>query len=400
MKEQKVKLWTGQFVTIVLTTFIFFLCLMSLTAGFPVFETALTGSSSKGGFMTTFFMLGAILTRPFIGVLVHKIDIKVTMLFTLTFVIVTLFLSIGRESFTLLVIIRIFQGVSFGIITTLLATVATQILPQKRFGEGIGYFGMATSLGTSLAPMLALTLIHATSFNGLLLVTIGFAIICFIGSFFVRDTHAMTAIDSHQIKGSLVSYMFDKKAFLPTFLVMLFYITFGGIVNFIDGLGHEAHIEDHISSFFLVTAIAMIVIRPFSGRIFDRLGHKFLILPAAVFGLIGLFLLSITESTLLLVVAAGFYGLAYGVIQPTLQAWAVSRVSADKKGTANAMTLSCMDLGMAIGAASLGTVADKMNFHKMFGASSVLIVLLIVIYAIYTFGRARKAHMQAQEEAV
>jgi len=33
-------------------------------------------------------------------------------------------------------------------------------MPAKRIGEGIGYYGMATSGGTSFAPMIALAVLQ------------------------------------------------------------------------------------------------------------------------------------------------------------------------------------------------------------------------------------------------
>ena len=384
------RLWTIQFVMVIFSTFVFFMCLQSLTAGFPVFVTDISGSSSQGGLMTTFFMLGAIITRPFIGVLIHKINIKMTLLCTLVLVVVVLLLSLHQQTFGVLVILRLLQGVGFGTGSTLLATAATNLIPTRRLGEGIGYFGMATSLGTSIAPMLALTVIHQASFNWLLILTAALGFITFIGSLFIKNADREPTGATPKPKGSLLSYAFDKKAFLPSFLVMLFYITFSGIVNFIDGLGQESHMQGQISLFFLVTAIAMVVIRPFSGRIYDIVGHKVLVIPAALCGVVGLLLLSNTQGAGMLVLAAIFYGIAYGVIQPTLQAWAVSRVAPDKKATANAMALNFMDLGMAVGAASLGAVADVTGYHKMFGASSILVILLIVIYSVLFISRQTK----------
>ncbi|GGH79482.1 putative MFS family arabinose efflux permease [Pullulanibacillus pueri] len=400
MTDQSSKLWTTQFVMVIVLTFLFFLCLQSLTAGFPIFITGTTGSSSKGGLMTTFFMLGAIVIRPFIGIFVHKINMKITLISTLIFLTLTLAASLGQESFSLLMLLRFLQGMTFGIATTLLATFATQLIPTKRLGEGIGYFGLATSLGTSLAPMLALALLQSTPFIWLLGLTIVLALLTLVGSFFIKNKRSEPLAQTKTPRGSVLSYAFDKKAFMPTFLVMLFYITFSGIVNFIDGLGKESHIQDHTSLFFLVTAVAMIVTRPFSGRIYDRFGHKFLIIPSAICGIVGLLCLSQTGTTGGLILSAVFYGIAYGVIQPTLQAWAVSRVAPDKKGTANAMTLNFMDLGMALGAVSLGTVADATSFHKMFGTSSVLIFVFILLYILVTTlsGRSTKNKHSLQEQ--
>jgi predicted MFS family arabinose efflux permease len=378
-QQEPAKLWTWQYTLIILITFLFFLGLQALMGGFPVFVSGLTHDPSKGGLMTTSFMLAGILTRPFIGILMHKLNMKTTLVFTVLFLLVTIILSFGQETYSYLILLRILQGICFGISTTLLATLATNLIPSERTGEGIGYFGMATSLGTTFGPMVALFMVHSYSFNNLITMSMVTVAMTAIGSLFIKNKkNAPTArpVSNH----SLLDYAFDKKAFLPCILVCLFYITFSGIVNFLDGLGTENHFGGKVSLFFLIIAAMMVMTRPFSGKIFDRMGHRYLIYPGSIFGIIGLIFLAGTHSFTLLTISGIFYGVAYGVMQPTFQAWAVKRVAPDKKGTANAMSLSFMDLGMAIGSASLGNVAGLFGYNATFGFSSILILLLFVIY--------------------
>lgn len=110
------------------------------------------------------------------------------------------------------------------------------------------------------------------------------------------------------------------------------------------------------------------------------MGHKFIIYPAVVSGIIGLTLLAITQNTMTLLVAAVFYGLAYGTVAPTLQALAVGAVQKEKQGTANAMYFSSMDLGMALGSAGLGLLASYTSFHFIYGFSVIFLVGLLLAY--------------------
>jgi predicted MFS family arabinose efflux permease len=383
MNSAKSRLWTPQFILIIFVTFLFFLCLQMLTAGFPVFVTGLKSNPAEGGLMTTVFMLAAIFTRPVIGILIHKMNIKRILVFTLLLVTGVIFLSYGQTSLSFLVMIRILHGIGFGIGSTLLATLATTLIPHERLGEGIGYFGMATSLGTTLGPSLALSFVHSFSFNVTILVTAAIAVLGFIMSLLIKNTgQPQKSEPKIEQKGSIMQYAFDKNALLPCFLVFLFYLTFSGIVNFINGLGEEVHLGGKVSIFFLLNAIVTVLIRPFSGKIYDRMGHKYLIYPACLAGISGLVIMSLTRNFATLIVAAIVYGIAYGIMQPTFLAWAVSRVTPDKKGTANAMALSFMDLGMALGAISLGGVADQFDYRSMYGISSLLIVILLILYSV------------------
>ena len=385
------RLWTPQFILIVFVTFLFFLCLQMLTAGFPVFVTGLMSNPAEGGLMTTVFMLAAILTRPVVGILMHKMNIKRILVITLFFVAGVILLSYGQTSLSTLVVIRILHGIGFGLVSTLLATLATTLIPHERLGEGIGYFGMATSLGTTLGPSLALSLVHSFSFNVTILVTAAIVALGFVMSLLIKKTEPLYKKGQKmERKGSIFQYAFDKKALLPCFLVFLFYLTFSGIVNFINGLGEEVHLGGKVSIFFLLNALVTVIIRPFSGKIYDRKGHKYLIYPACVAGIFGLIIMAFTQNLVTLIVAAVIYGIAYGIMQPTFQAWAVSQVTPDKKGTANAMAFSFMDLGMAMGAISLGGVAGQFDYRSMYGMSSLLIIILLIIYSVVQ-ARSRKS---------
>jgi MFS family permease len=100
--------------------------------------------------------------------------------------------------------------------------------------------------------------------------------------------------------------------------------------------------------------------------------------PAAVCGIIGLYLLSTVRSTPMLLVAGVFYGTAYGFLTPTLQTLAVSKVDKKKQGTANAMFLSFMDLGMALGSPILGIVAGAQGYRAIYSISIISIVAVIL----------------------
>jgi hypothetical protein len=86
------------------------------------------------------------------------------------------------------------------------------------------------------------------------------------------------------------------------------------VTSFLRPLGKVAGIEANISLFFLVEAIVLLVSKAFYGIIYDILGHKVIMYPAAVCGMIGLYILFIVNSIpLLLVAGAQGYRAIYSV---------------------------------------------------------------------------------------
>ncbi|UYZ22858.1 MFS transporter [Mesobacillus jeotgali] len=383
------KLWTAQFTAIVIMAFLFFLCLQLLTAGFPAFITDIKNNPAQGGLMTTVFMVSAIATRPFVPSLMQKLDNKKLSLISLGFIAVSVALSFGQDSVLLLLLLRVIHGAGFGIITTIFSTMATNIIPAHRLGEGIGYYGMATSVGTSLGPMLALALLEGFSFNILIMISVSLTLLTLFLNLFIKSPRKQVQARATVKKGHFREHAFDRHAFTPAILTAFFSITLGGVVSFLRELGKEANLGATISLFFLVLTIVMVIIRPVSGKMYDSFGHKFIIYPAVISGIIGLTLLAITQNTMTLLIAAVFYGLAYGTVAPTLQALAVSAVPKEKQGTANAMYFSSMDLGMALGSAGLGLLASYTSYHFIYGFSVVFLVGLLIAYTFIFVARKK-----------
>lgn len=387
------KLFTPEFITVMLMALALFLSVMFLTSGLPANITATTGNAFMGGMMTTFFMIAAIITRPVIGYVIQKANIKLLNIATISILAVLIFSLTVTDSIPILLFIRVLQGICFGILSTSVATMATNAMPAKRIGEGIGYYGMATSGGTSFAPMIALAILQSLSYKALILTSTALAVVTLVLMLLSKNKKKEVTTNAKagsREKNSFAEYAFDVRALLPCIAVLCFSFTLGGVTSFIKPLGKEAGIEATVSLFFLVEAIALLISKVLSGIIYDRAGHKVIMYPAAVCGIIGLYLLSIVNSTPMLLVAGVFYGAAYGFLTPTLQTIAVSKVDKKKQGTANAMYLSFMDLGMALGSPILGIVAGAQGYRAIYSVSIIFIVVLILLYGL-TIGREKTA---------
>ncbi|MEX1407330.1 hypothetical protein AB1398_08150, partial [Hydrogenibacillus schlegelii] len=113
-------------------------------------------------------------------------------------------------------------------------------------------------------------------------------------------------------------------------LAMLMTLTYGGIVTFLPLFGREAGIA---GAGRIVSADAGMWrhVRHVAGGVIGRSGYV-VIAGGGVFGGIGLPLIGGGRTQGDLVVAALFYGVAFGVIQPALQAWAVSLAAPERRG--------------------------------------------------------------------
>lgn len=176
--------------------------------------------------------------------------------------------------------------------------------------------------------------------------------------------------------------MFDRRVLLPSILVAFNYFAIAGTVNFMGAFGKEIGVGGRISQFFIAQGVAMVLVRLVSGKIFDKFGHRVLIIPAAISGTCGLVLLGFSKSMIMVLISGALFGIAYAIIQPIIQAWALTLVPPEKKATANSMLLIFIDSGMAIGSLVLGFLAKFVGYGLTFSFSAISMIVILILYLI------------------
>ena len=392
MNQTKVKLWTSQYTAIISSTLIMFAAFYMITSGFPLYVSTISNDPAIAGTLTTTLMTASLITRFFASVIIQKINMKVLLIVSLIYFMATIALTFFNHSIGYLIFIRALQGIGFCMLTNLLYTLSSTMVPSSRLGEGLVFFAMSSSIGTSLGPMIAIAYLANYSFNSMLMITLFLLFFSFICSFFIKKNKTKETIRPQPSnKEPFYNYMYDRRALVPSILIAFHYFAIAGTVNFIGAFGKEIHLGGGISQFFVAQLIVMIIVRSFSGKIFDKYGHKILIIPGAISGVCGLILLSFSHSISWVLISGCLFGIAYAVIQPIIQAWALTLVPPEKKVTANSMLLIFMDLGMAIGSVGLGLLAKYVDYGITFRYSSISMIVILLIYLISS---SRKVHVK------
>lgn len=380
MRLKHAKLWTKQYIVIIGLSLIMFASFYMITAGFPIFVSTISDNPALAGIMTTTLMLASLITRFFASVLIQKVSMKWLLVIALLYFLGTIALTFVNNSIGFLIFIRALQGIGFSVLTILVFTISSQIVPKSRLGEGIVYFAMSTSVGTTMGPLIAITYLTYYSFRSLMMVTFGLMAISLLFSFFTTHPPKKEQPRAEQNGEPFFTYMFDRRVLLPCILVAFNYMAIAGTVNFMGAFGREIQLGGSISQFFIAQGIAMVVVRLFSGKIFDAFGHRVLIIPAAISGTAGLILLGFSRTIAMIWISGVLFGIAYAVIHPIIQAWALTLVPPEKKATANSMLLIFIDSGLAIGSVGLGLLAHYVGYGMTFSLSAALIVTVLLLY--------------------
>ena len=397
MGKVKAKLWTNQYVIIILLSLVMFASFYMITAGFPIFVSTISDNPAIAGIMTTTLMVASLITRFFASVIIQKVNMKLLLIISLIYFLGTIGLTFVNTSIGFLIAIRALQGIGFSMLTILVFTMSSNIVPKSRLGEGIVFFAMSTSVGTTMGPLIAISYLANYSFRSMMMITLGLMAFSLVCSFFTKNMKVEKEKESLDATNNepFYKYMFDRRVLLPCILVSFNYIAIAGTVNFMGAFGKEINVGGRISQFFIAQGIAMVIVRAFSGKIFDKFGHRILIIPGAIAGAIGLGLLGFSTSMWMIWISGILFGIAFAIIHPIIQAWALTLVPPEKKATANSMLLIFIDAGLAIGSVGLGFLAKVVGYGMTFSYSAAVMIIILILYL---FGSKKTETSKANKE--
>ncbi|MDM5186159.1 MFS transporter [Bacillus sp. DX4.1] len=369
------RLWTKNYIMLTITALLLFSGFYLLMPTLPIFIKQLGGSESQVGFIIGVFTISAVILRPIIGGLMDRYGRRLFIISGLLFFAITMYFYDWVTGVIFLVVLRILHGISWAIATTSIGTAVTDVIPQSRRGEGMGWYGLAMTLGMALGPVLGLWVIKSFSFHYLFLLCTGLALVAFILALGTK----IPAIQ-HASKKPI---SFFEKTLLPIAIVTFFLsLTFGGITTFLPLFA--AKIQVNAGTFFLVYAVTLTVVRPFAGKVSDKYGEGIIIIPALFTLISALLVLAMTNGIVGLVITAILYGIGFGSAQPALQVAMIRLASPEKRGIANATFFTAFDLGIGLGSILLGFVSQLMGYQMLFivcaisGFVSLLIFILFV----------------------
>ncbi|WP_338448768.1 MFS transporter [Niallia oryzisoli] len=380
-KKYVEKIWTGQFYVALINNFLLFIVYYALLTILPVYILGeLNGTKGQVGLAMTIFMLSAIIVRPFAGKIIEIFGKQKTLLISEFVFCLSAVLYIFVDSLSFLLILRLFHGIWFSIVTTVLVAIANDIIPESRKGEGLGYFAMSMNLAVVFGPLIAFTALQWFSYQ---LLFTGLAVIVVIGYLFAFSLK----VSEYKPKSSTVRNnrpswhdFFETKSFPIAVVGFLTAFAYASIMSFISVYVETRGLLQYASLFFIVFAAAMIMVRPMTGRLYDTKGPHAVIYPSFLFFAAGLFLLSSIHSVTTLIISGVLIGVGYGSIVPCFQALAIQSAPKHRSGHATSTFFTLFDSGMALGAFVLGGVSAQSGYSALYILCGVIIIFTIPAY--------------------
>lgn len=370
-------LWTKNFIFICLASLCNGIAFQSLLISLPLYVLKFGGSTNIAGLATAALMISAIIIRPFSGLALDIYGRK--LIFALGIILFSLpsIMYIFYVPIFALLILRFIQGFGWGTTHTAMGTVASDIVPSIRLGEGMGTYNLANSISSVITPVISLWIIDQFSFRTLFVVVSLFS----VASIILAQLIKYPKFEPHLQKRKLE--FFSKAALLPALIVLFIGLVWSSILSFLVIFAQGKGIVNP-GLFFTFMGITTFILRPVSGILLDRLwqrGFDLIIVIGVSSMVISLWLVASTGAMWQLVVAGALCGVGQGLILSAMLVMCINQLS-DKHGLAIAIYGMTLDGGVAIGSIFWGIVANLIGYKMMFYSTSIPIILCLLVYFI------------------
>ncbi|PLC17037.1 MFS transporter [Bacillus paralicheniformis] len=378
-KIHTAKMWSLSFVFVTFANAFLFMVFEMLLPTLPLFVTAIGGGAKQVGYVTGIFMISAIAVRPFAGALALRFNKKYLLILGLVISAFSTGAYYLASDVTALLLIRLIHGAGFGLATTYFATIAAEIIPKERRGEGIGYFGVGETIAVSVGPMIGIATLELYNFQRLFLGGMSVLLLAALMAVFVRRQPETKDTGG---KGTAKLKVLEKRVLLPSILILFVGIAASGIMSFFSLYAIEKGFHS-VGMFFFLIAGASFFIRLISGRTFDRYGAAAILIPASLFSIAGLSILYFAQTNTMFFTAAICYGFGFGSIFPAVQTWCINLVEEHEHEDAMGTFFNFFDMGIGGGSLLLGLVATVYSYREIYITAIFMYLLFLLLYILY-----------------
>jgi MFS family permease len=381
----KDRLFTRNYIFVCIAAFLMSFSFFILVPTLPLYLTKTFGiSPALVGVVLSCYVVAVLCIRPMTGFVADTLPRKSVYVASYTvFVLSFLGYFFITETLALFILLRIFHGFSFGMLTTAGNTLVIDVMPSSRRGEGLGYYGVTNNLAMAFGPMVGLFVVSSGNFTLLFLTSLITGLVGLVLGITVRAPKKPTA-EKVEFKLSADRF-FLKEGIRACIAFTLLAIPYGMTTSYMALYAASVGITHNAGLFFTVMAAGLIASRLNSGKRVDRgfITETILVgIVIAFVGGLGEAVLStsagwsITAGYITYFVAAFLFGYGYGTMFPAYNTLFINLAPNSRRATANATYLTGWDVGIGAGMLLGGYISEfGYSYCYMIGAALIVVAL-------------------------
>lgn len=390
-------------VLVLAASFCFMACPMLTTPLIVGFSESVGAAAVLTGIIGGLMNMCSIVCRPAVGNMSDHIS-KYRL--ALAGVILTVAACTGYVIATdpvVIVIARIINGIGFSCCSVCMSTWLANMLPADKIGSGMGLYGMMNALAMAAAPALGVWIYQALGYHAAFIAALVFAVATGVIIQFISDKGEPEADDAGSISpdGTRAASrtddtyhdpempgrthrisILDRRVLPITAIIMLFAIPYCATQSFIVSYTETKGLPVHVSLFFPLYAVALLILRMTLKGSFDRKPFRTFLFAGAACAFCSIGLLTFMQNNVLMILAAIFMAGGYGIMCSVCQSTAMLLVEKNRRGIANSTYYVGLDLGMAAGPVIGGFLYGHLDIALFYPALAVTVPLILMVYAV------------------
>lgn len=364
---------------------------MGKTPLLPIFAATLGASDLYLGFIVSVSTLTGMVLKPAVGVLSDRWGRRLWLLLgTALFAFVPFFYLFIHTPEQLLVM-RLVHGTATAIYGPVTVAFVVE-MTRKRWGESLGWFGMARSGGYIIGPALGGWLLLTLSPSLVFVIIGGISLLAFVPILLLGETQQRPAGKRHSwrlqlrqaareatrstalwLAGGLEAIMFVAlyavKAFLPVYALAL------GMNAAQAGL------------YFAVQEGVSVLMKPLCGRFGDKSGHLTAVLGGMTLLALALLLVGNSGGLPLLYISAALAGAGQALIAPNTIGLLSGQLHAKHLGTGLGILGTLQNGSKVVGPLLAGVLVSRFDYTGMFLLLGYLLLAATFVLALFNTRR-------------
>ena len=411
------------FINIMIATIASSMLATALTTALPPIVKDLNISITMGQWLTSGYSLAMAIMMPLTAFLINRFPTKKLYCSAIIIFIVGLMICCMAPTFPIMMIGRIVQASGNGILTSMAQVITLSIFPSEKKGSAMGWYGLSVGAAPVIAPTIAGIMVDQVGWR---MIFVAAAVIMVIGLVYAIAVLG-NVLDNEAVKFDIGSFVLSAIAFggvtlgignignyglmgMQTYIPLIL-----GIVGSVLFVRKQMHLKEpfldvrilsnrdyaisvigsmllyfimmgssillplyvqQVKGLFATTSglvalpgsLAMAIISPFAGKLFDKLGIKILLFSGSVCLIVSnlcMYFITLDTSVWFAAVFNVVRSVAIGCLMMPLVTWGAGSIDARKTSHATALLTSLRTISGAIGSAVFVAVMTVATSYKV-----------------------------------
>lgn len=282
-----------------------------------------------------------------------------------------------------LALVRLFHGVSGGLVGPATMSVTAEHAGEARKGMAMGFYGMSLGAATLVGYGLSGTIADRLGYNFIFYFGAAMLLLGVLLAFMMPKAKAPAATVKTPLSQDLkkMGGLLRRRGLLTSYCsIFAQYFAFGGVVTllplYVKGLGMEAF---HVAMLLVIFVVMFIILQFPGGTLADRVGRRMPATCGLCLIIVALVAMPNLETFTLLALIMALYGAAYALLFPSISALLVDHTAPAERGRATGIFHALLTAGVAVGAPVMGGVAQLAGIELGLALSSLAAAVALVI---------------------